>query len=107
MLSRFWGGTLLFAIISLSGLFAAGQPAPAQDKAHAPKVQWEYKVVRAGEDLTATEKLLNTLGAEGWELLFVTGGQPYIESSQTTPQINTTRNVVKFSPAIYHLKRQK
>ena len=79
----------------------------AQDRERPPRVKWEYK--------TAAEDKLNELGDQGWEVIAVTGGQPYIESSHVAPPAlavpgapkEITTNKVKFAPGLYHLKRPK
>ena len=43
------------------------------------EMRWEYIVVEAEEASIAIEheKLLNSLGGEGWELVAVSGGQTF------------------------------
>ena len=59
----------------------------------AKPANWEYKSVQKKE--IETEQL-NTWGDEGWELVAVTGGEPYV-----LPQ------GAQFMPRTYYFKRQK
>jgi hypothetical protein len=65
----------LFAAVAFFALALAlwsGHDSPAQEKGKGvgpPLPKWEYKVTALGTDEKATEKELNKLGDEGWELV--------------------------------------
>jgi hypothetical protein len=91
---------------------------PAQDKepkAAAPP-KWEYKQV---ESPTAAD--LTKLGEEGWEIVTVLGGQPYVKDSKVfgpaaggpqpvgpvAPLISTRFNTIEYGKLVFVLKRPK
>jgi hypothetical protein len=106
-------------------------PAAAQDRSKEPaRLVWEYKVVKGEQP----ETKLNDLGEQGWELVKITGGQPFIASSKVEPTLptgfgsttqhgvtqpavidpkqgpvvrTTTTNTVAFAPVVYYFKRPK
>jgi hypothetical protein len=68
------------ALLSLAIAWWPGHESLAQEKGRAafpPLPKWEYKVMALGGDDQATEKELNKLGDEGWELV----GTPGVTSS--------------------------
>jgi hypothetical protein len=71
---------VLVALVALSAAFWSGPDSQAQEKkgkgGPPPLPKWEYKVTVLGGEDQETEKELNKLGDEGWELV----GTP----SQTT-----------------------
>src|SRR5437879_307759 len=100
-------GCVLLALIAATVLIAVLPSLTAQDKDKAPRVKWEYKSA-------STPEQVDVLGNHGWELVAVTGGHPYIESSRTNPVTSPpnpanvmTQNTVRHAPLVYHLKRQK
>jgi hypothetical protein len=64
--------TLIAVSVLLFG--SASAQDEGKNKEAAPKVKWEYKVIRVGEfdrpiDEKKTEAALNDLGNEGWECI--------------------------------------
>ena len=57
--------------------------------------KWEYNTVNKQEILRDE---LDKLGADGWELVAVCGGEPYLLPPPEP---------VKFTPRTYYFKRQK
>jgi hypothetical protein len=79
-----------------------------KDNGRPDSPRWEYRTLDYGQ--TVVFGSVEELGSKGWEVYAVTGGQPYISSSQTTKgagDTTVTTNTVKFSPKVYYLKRQK
>ena len=88
--------------IVLYFLFRSKEIVP--DKEDPQKVEWVYKIIPQDQ--------LDKSGKDGWEVIAVTGGQAYIESSDVkimnaVPLTVTTTNTVSLSPTVYHLKHQK
>jgi hypothetical protein len=107
MRTRIWVVAVVLVAATAATLFALRPSEAAQDKEKPPRVKWDYKAV--------AEEKLSDAGEQGWEVIAVTGGQPYVESSavhvpivmvQGSPK-ETTTNKVKFAPIVYHLKRPK
>jgi hypothetical protein len=102
-----WAVGSLLAAETVAALLVVRPPATAQDRQKRPRVKWEYKVVQQDK--------IGELGDQGWEVVAVTGGQPYIESSQIQPPRIVVaggvkefiKNTVKYAPTFYHLKRRK
>jgi hypothetical protein len=103
-----WTICVLLTAGTIATLLLMRPPATAQDKEKARRVKWEYKVV--------PQEKMDGLGDQGWEVIAVTGGQPYVESFQVYPPQGillpgspkeTTKNTIKFAPTFYHLKRPK
>jgi hypothetical protein len=68
---------LLAAVVAWAG-FGGSTPAPAQP-APAPPATWEYKVVQVTYgNVAGDEKVLNDLGAAGWEV---------VETASTTQNV--------------------
>jgi hypothetical protein len=90
---------------------------PAQQKEpNAARSKWEYKQV---ENPTAAD--LTRIGDEGWEIVTVLGGQPYVKDSKTfgpgpggplpvgpaAVLQSTTGNTIEYGKLIYVLKRPR
>lgn len=62
---------LMVVVIAMAGLILSWTG--YAQKQGAAKIQWEYKVVfvddAQGSKISETEKMLNDLGAQGWELV--------------------------------------
>jgi hypothetical protein len=107
MRAQMWTACGLTAAATIAALLVIRPPVTAQDKDKPPRLKWEYKIVTSDK---AAE-----LGEQGWELVAVTGGQPYIESSGEMSVARVagavdnrmTQNTVKYAAHLYHLKRQK
>lgn len=84
----------VFSLLLLIGWASRGQEKTPQ------KATWEYKLVTGGGvspvDAARTEKMLNDLGAQGWELV---SAQPYTE------QFNTNRGAKTVTRYDYYFKR--
>lgn len=79
-----------------------------KNSGRADAAKWEYRTLDYGQPVIYGS--VEELGEKGWEVYAVTGGQPYVASSQTTKdgaERTSTTNAVKFAPRVYHLKRQK
>jgi hypothetical protein len=103
------------AIAVIFALFIGIRPstAPAQQKE--PKAtatsMWEYKQV----DAPAAADL-SKLGEDGWEIVTVLGGQPYVKASTisgpttegftNTPKSHTA-NTIEYGKLVYVFKRPK
>jgi len=107
MRTRTWIVSLLLLAVTSAAPFVFRASVSAQEKERAARLKWEYRVV--------SEERLAEAGEQGWEVIAVTGGQPYVESSAVHPPAlavqgapkETTSNKVKFAPILYHMKRPK
>jgi hypothetical protein len=95
-------------LISCWVFAAMYRPSPAQEKE--PKARaaakWEYK--RWGGDLS-NEKL-TALGEEGWELVSMFPGQPYVTDFTSRPAgagSIRTDNSIRYTQALFLFKRPK
>jgi len=97
---------LVLALVG--GLMWGAAGSVAQDAGKVQRTKWEYRVLAQA---TPDEAGLTALGEEGWELIAVTGGQAYIESSRLMPQggpgATFTQNTIRNAMTYYHFKRQK
>jgi hypothetical protein len=98
-----------FACAVLIGMQPMLSPAQQKEaKAPAP-TRWEYKRAENPSDAALTK-----LGEEGWDLVTVLGGQPYVEQSTTsTPPVvaggpvTTTKNAIGYGKSVYVFKRPR
>src|SRR5215475_5302407 len=89
---------VITGVISL--LLLIGWASHGQEKT-TPKATWEYKLVTGGGvgpfEADRTEKMLNDLGAQGWELV---SAQPYSQQFVTN---QGSKTVTRYD---YYFKRQ-
>jgi hypothetical protein len=90
--------TGVFSLLLLIGWAGRGQEKTPQ------KATWEYKLITAGGvsaiDAARTEKMLNDLGGQGWELV---SAQPYAQQFVINQGESNTRTVNRYD---YYFKRQ-
>lgn len=85
-----------------SGLSFAAQEKGKEDKGvtvrgpDSPK--WEYKIAELSEDDKASEKEMNKLGDEGWELVGTTSNVSAPRSGQGSSKISTQVRLVFKKP---------
>ena len=93
MTVRGWSVLAIIMLASVAVLGTAMSSVGAQDKGKGrSRITWEYKVVKGELD----ETKLSELGNQGWELVHLTGGQPYVSTStaRAFAGATTTTNTV-------------
>lgn len=65
----FWAGCVLFLVLLLIGLLTSCTPRPCA---------WEYKMLYSSQP-AQTSRVLDSLGAEGWELTAASGSLLYLK----------------------------
>src|SRR5947209_1456159 len=127
MSTRIWTALVILAFVAVLGFGLEASLAPAQDKAQA-RPKWEYKIAKVAQTTVVTEvgggikkstmhagviteAALTALGEQGWELIKITAGQPFVSSFRSVPasggQPTFTDNFIAYSNTVYYFKRPK
>lgn len=134
MSPRLWVVLVISSAVAVLNPGSGQPPARAQDKPPT-RGKWEYKIVRRagtvgvapspgatglGEKTAVAqpgvleEGTLSALGEQGWELIKITGGQPFVSTFRViTPPLAVagatpyTVNTIAYSDTIYYFKRAK